>query len=115
LDEQRSRDPAISAFLRRFPAVQRMDVLEAYRDGVRAADWTWPTPAELNALFETAELARYTNTIIWHALAVRQAAPDPAPEWAVEDLEEIDDWFEGLSPLLPIDEASGAQGESAAA
>lgn len=105
----------LSTFLRHFPAVQRMDALEAYRRCARIAGWTWPTLTELNALFETAELARYVNTIIWHALAVRKAAPDPAPEWAVQDLEEIDDWFEGLSPLLPIAETPGARGESAAA
>jgi aminoglycoside/choline kinase family phosphotransferase len=104
----------LSAFLRRFPVSQRLAVLKSYQASVAAAKWTWPTLAQLNEMFDTAELARLANCVTWAAVAITQTPP-PAPDWAVEDLEEIDTWFENLSPVLPLDGKPSAHGEAAAA
>ena len=48
-------------------------------------------------LFETAELARYANRVIWPALAI---ARDGAA-WGFPELAEVESWFEALGPVLP--------------
>jgi len=101
----------LAAFLRRFPIQERRRLLEAYRGHVASMAWVWPTVAELNDMFDTAELARFANSITWRVVAIAQADPAPAPEWAIEDLEGIDGWFDNLCAVLPVDDARGADAD----
>ncbi|HEY6169563.1 MAG TPA: aminoglycoside phosphotransferase family protein [Verrucomicrobiae bacterium] len=89
----------LSTFLMRFPAGHREWLLELYEDAVTRAGWCLPEPEALNFLFETHEFARFANRIIWPAIAL---ATDHA-DWGVAALEEIEQWFEDLEPVLPIE------------
>ena len=60
------------------------------------AGWRLPGTQALNLLFETHEYARFANRIIWPAIAL---VKDRA-EWGVEELAEIEHWFEMLRPVL---------------
>ncbi len=86
----------LSTFLFRFPRSDRPWILEAYRRRVVGAGWPLPPDGELNALFETAEYARYANRIIWPAVALleEQAA------WGFEQLAEVERWFDAFEPAL---------------
>jgi hypothetical protein len=64
---------------------------------VLAAGWNVPGKQALNLLFETAELARYANRLIWPALAL---AVDKA-DWGFAELEAVEQWFQDLAPVLP--------------
>src|SRR5437660_108426 len=89
----------LSTFLLRLPPRERPWVLDLYRAEVSRAGWCLPPLPMLNFLFETAEYARLANRIIWPAIALVQ---DRAP-WAWESLAEVDQWFEGLAPVLPCE------------
>ena len=91
----------LSTLLSRFPARQRLPILRRYEQEVAAAGWRLPPTAELNLLFETAELARIANRVIWPALA----AWEDGAAWAFDALQEVEHWFDQLTPLLPVDEA----------
>jgi hypothetical protein len=91
----------LSNFLFRFPEHARMQVLRMYEDEVARAGWRLAPARELNLLFETAELGRIANRVIWPALA---ACEDDA-EWAYAELEEVERWFEQLRPVLAADGA----------
>jgi hypothetical protein len=91
----------LSTFLNRFPNRDRMTILRLYEEEVGRAAWRLPSPAELNVLFETAELARIANRVIWPALAASEQDAD----WAYAELEEVERWFEQLEPILPLDDA----------
>jgi hypothetical protein len=83
----------LSIFLLRFPLEERKQVLDAYAD----AGGRLPANDDLNALCETAELARLANRVIWPALAAREK---PAP-WAFEELALVEQWFEAFdTPVL---------------
>ncbi len=86
----------LSTFLLRHPPPLRMWVAERYRECLTKVGWDWPSPQILNLLFETAEFARYANSIIWPALALYE---DHA-EWATNALAEVDRWFEAWQPVL---------------
>ena len=86
----------LSTFLLRFSAQHRPGVLERYRGAVARAGWRLPGTQALNLLFETHEYARFANRIIWPAIAL---VKDRA-EWGVEELAEIEHWFEMLRPVL---------------
>ena len=86
----------LSTFLLRFPLEHRPRVLELYRQAVASAGWRLPEERELNFLFETHEYARFANRIIWPAIAL---VMDHA-EWGIEELAEIEHWFEKLQPVL---------------
>jgi hypothetical protein len=90
----------LSTFLSRFPGRDRPSILRLYQQEVGRAGWRLPSAAELNLLFETAELARIANRVIWPALAAREDDAD----WAFAELEEVEHWFEQLTPVLPVDE-----------
>jgi hypothetical protein len=90
----------LSTFLYRFSSRDRMPVLRLYEQEVANAGWRLPSPAELNVLFETAELARVANRVIWPALAACEEGAD----WAYAELEEVERWFEQLEPVLPLDD-----------
>jgi thiamine kinase-like enzyme len=91
----------ISTFLNRFPSEDRLAILHMYEARMRGAGWNLPTSPDLNELFETAELARIANRAIWPALA----ACEQGAGWAYAELEEIERWFDGLAPVLPLDDA----------
>jgi Ser/Thr protein kinase RdoA (MazF antagonist) len=86
----------LSTFLLRFSAQHRPGVLERYREAVARRGWRLPATQDLNLLFETHEYARFANRIIWPAIAL--VMDDVA--WGVEELAEIEQWFEKLQPVL---------------
>jgi aminoglycoside phosphotransferase (APT) family kinase protein len=86
----------VSTFLLRF-APESGRGPELYRRAVGAAGECMPADRELNLLFETAELARYANRLIWPALALlREQA-----EWGFDELAAVEQWFVALGPVLP--------------
>jgi hypothetical protein len=87
----------LSTFLLRFPAADRLWILDAYREAVADAGWHLPGREELNFLFETAEFARFANRIIWPGIAITHNRA----EWGVEALAEVDQWFDDWQPVLP--------------
>ena len=86
----------LSTFLLRFSAPHRPGVLERYREAVARGGWRLPGTQELNLLFETHEYARFANRIIWPAIAL---VMDHA-EWGVEELAEIERWFDKVQPVF---------------
>jgi len=91
----------LSTFLSRFPVPDRTPVLRLYEEEVGRAGWRLPSAPELNLTFETAELGRIANRVIWPALAAWEDNAD----WAFDALAEVERWFEQLMPILPLDEA----------
>jgi aminoglycoside phosphotransferase (APT) family kinase protein len=91
----------LSTFLYRFPDRARASILRMYEEEVAPAGWHLPSVAELNVLFETAELGRIANRIIWPALAASEHDAD----WAYAELQEVERWFEQLAPALSLDDA----------
>jgi hypothetical protein len=87
----------LSTFVRRFPQRNRLSILRLYEEAVADAGWRLPAQKDLNFLFETAELARIANRVIWPALAAYEVDAD----WAYAELEEVERWFEQLEPILP--------------
>jgi hypothetical protein len=73
--------------------------LALYAEAVERAGWRLPALRDLNVLFETAELARYANRIIWPAIALAHEGAD----WGFEELAEVEQWFENLGPVLAGD------------
>jgi hypothetical protein len=94
----------LSTFLMRFPKPERPWILASYREAVAPAGWRLPDARDLNLLFETAELARFANRIIWPAIALAQ---DQA-EWGFDTLAEIEEWFGNLEPVLADENKAGA-------
>ena len=88
----------LSTFLYRFPMSERPWILEAYRCKAAREDWYLPAARDLNALFETAEYARYANRVIWPAVALLEHG---AP-WGFQRLAQVERWFDGLQPALPL-------------
>jgi len=87
----------LSTFLYRFPKPERPWILDAYRRAVGTAGWCLPSARDLNALFETAEYARYANRVIWPAAALLQEHA----AWGWDQLAEVERWFDALEPALP--------------
>jgi hypothetical protein len=91
----------LSTFLCRFPDRDRIPILRLYEEEVGSAGWRLPSATELNLLFETAELARIANRVIWPALAAYEHDAD----WTYAELQEVERWFEQLAPVLPVGDA----------
>jgi aminoglycoside phosphotransferase (APT) family kinase protein len=91
----------LSTFVRRFPQGDRLSIVRLYEEAVADAGWRLPPQQDLNFLFETAELARIANRVIWPALAAYEDDAD----WAYAELEEVERWFEQLVPILPVSDA----------
>ncbi len=87
----------LSTFLLRFPPRYRLWILDLYRKAVRPAGWDLPSVGQLNALFETAEFARFANCIIWPAVAL---AHDRLG-WGFDELDNVAQWFENWTSVLP--------------
>ena len=88
----------LSTFLLRFPREQRPQLLEIYREAVSEVGWKLPNDEVLNLLFETAEYGRFANRIIWPAIAL---VHDKA-EWPLQELAEVERWFQDWRPVLPV-------------
>lgn len=86
----------VSTFLYRFEPRERRRVWAAYQDAFGSAPWRFPGEAELAFLCETAEQARFSNRVLWLALAALRG-----DDWGFEELAEVEGWFEHLAPLLP--------------
>jgi Phosphotransferase enzyme family len=91
----------LSTFLYRFPDHARASILRMYEEEVAGAGWRLPSATELNVLFETAELSRIANRVIWPALAAAEHDAD----WTYAELQEVERWFEQLGPALSLDDA----------
>jgi Ser/Thr protein kinase RdoA (MazF antagonist) len=87
----------LSTFILRFPPKQRSELIELYREAARPSGWEMPAYKELNHIFETFELARYACVMIWPAIALWESGA----ELALEQLEEIERWFEAWAPIFP--------------
>ena len=81
----------------RFGPGHRHWILDAYRrETERVAGWRLPSDEDLDLLFETAEYARFSSVVRDAARAVDSVHA----QWAVEQLESIDAWFEAYEPVL---------------
>ncbi len=87
----------LSTFLYRFPKPARPWILEMYARALQRAGWRLPSPRDLNAMFETAEYARYANRIIWPAVALLEERA----AWGFDQLAEVERWFDALELVLP--------------
>ncbi len=94
----------LSTFLLRFSRQWRPWILGRYRAAVARAGWNLPAAKPLNQLFETAELSRLANSIIWPALALVRAPNG----WGWERLADIQQWLGQMQPVLPLDQAGPA-------
>jgi len=86
----------LSTFLLRFPRARRPAILDLYAAAVIDAGGHMPGREALEMLFETAELSRYANRVLWPARAL--AAGDTS--WGGPELAEVERWFEALEPVL---------------
>jgi thiamine kinase-like enzyme len=87
----------LSTFLYQCSRDERPWILRRYREAVEHAGWRLPDDAQLNAIFYTAECARYAHCILWAAMAL----VNDGAEWGMRDLVDYDRWFETLRPPLP--------------
>ena len=87
----------LSTFLLRFPSKQRYQLLELYREATYATGWKIPADKDLNLIFETFEYARYACLLIWPAIALWESGA----AWALEQLEEIERWFNAWEVVFP--------------
>ena len=86
----------LSTLLLRFPRERRPWILDCYRRGPERA-WRLPGTDPLNLMFETFELSRYASRIIWPAIALLYRRVT----WGFDELQAVEDWFEGFEPVLP--------------
>ncbi|TFG91713.1 MAG: DUF1679 domain-containing protein [Myxococcales bacterium] len=104
----------LSAFLMGFASEARDPLLSRYREGYEKSSNTsprWPSRAEWNALFDTAERARLANAVVWRTLA----ALDGHVAWAFDELAWYDAAFAALGPVLPGAPRALAEGGDARA
>jgi hypothetical protein len=95
----------LSAFLLRFPAQRRAEILACYEQSCEERSpgaRRWPSRGEWNALFDGAERARLANSILWRALA----ALDGHADWPFEELGWLEEAFAALEPVLPAEPTS---------
>ena len=92
----------VSTFLLRFPRERRRTVLEQYDRAIVAEGGRPLEPRTLATNFETAELARYANRVIWPALAIAEGDVD----WGLREMADVEGWFEALEPV--VDAPAGA-------
>jgi predicted glycoside hydrolase/deacetylase ChbG (UPF0249 family) len=86
----------LSTFLLRFPRERRASILDQYERAI-AAEGGLPLPRRSLAMnFETAELSRCANRLIWPARAI--AAGDTS--WGFTELADVEQWFEDMQPVL---------------
>lgn len=88
----------LSTFLMRFDDDRRRAILEAY-EAALGRRRSRPGREEWNRLFETAEVARIANRVIWPALALLRHDAE-LRDWALQQIVEVDSWFDSLTPVL---------------
>jgi hypothetical protein len=104
----------LSAFLMGFPPDAREPLLARYQQRYETRAKTtphWPSRAEWNALFDTAERARLANAVVWRALG----ALDGHVAWALDELAWYEEAFTALGPVLPAADPARADDEHPAA
>jgi Phosphotransferase enzyme family len=87
----------LSTLILRFPAKQRFELMELYWEAAQPMRWEIPTYKDLNIIFETFEFARYACLMIWPAIALWESGA----AWALEQLEEVERWFQAWEPIFP--------------
>jgi len=87
----------LSTFILRFPQSQRSELIDLYQEATSSSGWEIPEHEELNQIFETCEYARYACRIIWPAIALWESRAT----WAIDELEEIERWFQTWETALP--------------
>ena len=87
----------LSTFVLRYPPQQRSELIELYREAAHPMGWEMPAEKDLNMIFETFEFARYACQLIWPAIALWESGA----AWALEQLEEIERWFQAWQPVFP--------------
>ncbi|UCG22970.1 MAG: aminoglycoside phosphotransferase family protein [Chloroflexota bacterium] len=97
----------LSTFLLRFPEGERSWIVDSYLDAVADLGWPRLSVSLWNQLFETAELSRITNRLIWPALAIL----DGDTSWGFDALSEIETWFNALRPVLSEDSGQPPGGD----
>jgi hypothetical protein len=88
----------LSTLLSRFQPVERPAVLDLYRTSAARLGLHVPPDHAMAVLFETAELARLANRLIWPALAVVDGS---AADWGFDTLAEVERWFLAWRPIMP--------------
>jgi thiamine kinase-like enzyme len=86
----------LSTFLNGFAADERSRVLALYGEAVADSGWRLPSSAELAYLFQTFELARVANCVVWSALAATDGV-----EGELEELQENEAWLASLDEVRP--------------
>ena len=74
---------------------ERSGVLALYAEAVADSGWRLPSSAELAYLFQTFELARVANCVVWSALAATDGV-----EGELEELHENEAWLASLDDVL---------------
>lgn len=87
----------LSTFMLRFPSTQRYELMELYREAAQSMRWKIPAYKDLNMIFETFEFARYACLMIWPAIALWESGA----AWALEQLEEVERWFQAWEGVFP--------------
>jgi hypothetical protein len=85
----------LSTLLSGFHADERPRVLALYGEAVAGSGWRLPSSAELAYLFQTFELARVANCVVWSALAATDGV-----EGQLEELQENAVWLASLDEAL---------------
>jgi Phosphotransferase enzyme family len=88
----------LSTFLYRFPSAVRPWILGLYREAAAHRGGSLPDDPTLNALFETAEYARYACCLADAALAASEGK-----HWGFEQMAEIERWFSKLERARLVD------------
>ncbi len=104
----------LSALLMGFAPETRDPLLSRYRECYEESSNTrprWPSRAEWNALFDTAERARLANAAVWSTLG----ALDGHVGWPLDELAQVDAAFGALGPVLPDASRALAQDRDAQA
>jgi hypothetical protein len=86
----------LSNFLLHFRPEDRDTILDWYTSA-SSPTGRWPTEAEWNRIFDTAERSRLACSVAWLAAA---AVETPA-DWVFQKLRAVATWFELLRPVLP--------------
>ena len=87
----------LSDFLLHMPREDRQWIMNIYLACLEKLGCRFSPETDWNLLFETAEYARLTNSVIWPALAAFESRAD----WAFDQLAALDEWFGMLRPALP--------------
>jgi thiamine kinase-like enzyme len=87
----------LSTFILRFPQTRRFELIDLYQEAAHRTGWEIPAYEDLNIIFETCEYARYACQIIWPAIALWESGAS----WALEELEEVERWFQTWEAVLP--------------